>query len=270
VSALHPDGPVALAHSLAGAGDPVCVLLHGITLDRHDLRPLADALARNHTVVGVDLRGHGASPRGAGLEIEDLASDVCMLADDLDLRGAVLVGHSLGGNVAVAAGARAPARFGALVVLDSTPVATPEALAWLEGLVESLDGPDFATVWPEFCRTALFGWTASDELRTSLSARMGEAPADLTRAIVRSFAGYAARRGRADLKACSMPILIVSSSSPTNDEAAIREVAPQTVFAQVVSSGHFMHHEVPDQLSAMVEHFVTACVPRPEFARVSA
>jgi pimeloyl-ACP methyl ester carboxylesterase len=259
--------PVTLAYSISGAGDPVCVLLHGITLDRHDLRPLADPLAERHTVVSLDLRGHGESPAGSALEIEDLAADVCALADELGLTGAVLIGHSLGGNVALAAASRAPERFGALVILDSTPMPTPEARAWLEGLVDSIEGPDYATVWPEFCRTALFGWVAGEELRGSISAHMGSAPPELTRPIVRSFADYAAHRGRADLVACDMPILMISSSLPTNDEDAIREAAPQTVFAQVVASGHFMHHEVPDQLYPMVEHFVSSCVPRPEFAR---
>jgi hypothetical protein len=96
---------------------------------------------------------------------------------------------------------------------------------------------------------------------------MGDAPPELTRPLVRSFTDYATRRGRADLAACAMPILMISSSSPTNDEDAVRAVAPQTVFAQVAASGHFMHHEVSDQVYAMVEHFVTNCVPRPEFSR---
>jgi pimeloyl-ACP methyl ester carboxylesterase len=269
MSSDRDRAPVTLAYSTSGAGDPVCVLLHGITLDRHDLRPLADPLAQTHTVVSLDLRGHGESPGGSGLEIEDLATDVCALADDLDLSSAVLIGHSLGGNVALAAAARAPARFGGLVILDSTPMPTPEALAWLEGLVDSIHGPDYATVWPEFCRTALFGWTADDQLRTSLSSHMGSAPPELTRPIVRSFTDYAAHRGRTDLAACDMAVLIVSSSSPTNDADAVREAAPQTVFAQVAGSGHFMHHEVPDQLYAMVEHFVTSCASRQEFARAA-
>jgi pimeloyl-ACP methyl ester carboxylesterase len=259
--------PVRLAYSTSGRGDPTCVLIHGITLDRDDLRPLAQPLAATHAVVSMDLRGHGQSPVGDGWEIEDLAADVSALAESLDVRGAVLIGHSLGGLVALATAARAPERFAGLVILDSTPVPQSEALAWLEGLVDSIDGPDYATVWPEFCRTALFGWTADDDLRASISSQMGAAPPELTRPLVRSFISYAEHRGRADLAACAMPILIVSSSSPTNDEHAVRDVAPHTVFAQVAASGHFMHHEVPDQLYPMVEHFVSACLPRVEFAR---
>jgi pimeloyl-ACP methyl ester carboxylesterase len=258
---------VALGFGVEGAGDPTCVLIHGITLDRNDLRPLAEPLATTHSVVSVDLRGHGTSPDGSGWEIEDLAADVCALTDSLNLSGAVVIGHSLGGLVALAAAASAPGRFAGLVILDSTPAPQPEALGWLQGLSASIDGPDYATVWPEFCRTALFGYTASAGLRDRISAQMAAAPPELTRPLVRSFNDFAEHRSLDALRTCDMPILVVSSSSPTNDEHAIRETAPHTVFGQVVASGHFMHHEVPDQLHAMVEHFVSDCLPLPQFSR---
>jgi pimeloyl-ACP methyl ester carboxylesterase len=258
---------VVLGFHAEGAGDPTCVLIHGITLDRNDLRPLAEPLAATHSVVSVDLRGHGTSPSGSGWEIEDLAADVCALTDSLDLSGAVVIGHSLGGLVALAAAASAPDRFAGLVILDSTPAPQPEALGWLQGLSASIEGPDYATVWPEFCRTALFGYTASAGLRERVSAQMGAAAPELTRPLVRSFNDFAEHRGLDALRACDMPILMISSSSPTNDEHAIREAAPHTVFGQVVASGHFMHHEVPDQLHAMVEHFLSKCVPLPDFHR---
>jgi pimeloyl-ACP methyl ester carboxylesterase len=258
---------VVLARHVEGAGDPVCILIHGITLDRDDLRPLAEPLSANHLVVSIDLRGHGQSPTGPSYEIDALAADVRALADELDLRNAVVIGHSLGGLVALEAAATAPDRFGGLVILDSSPAPQPEALAWLRGLEETLARPDFETAWPEFCRTALFGWTARDELRDRVSAQMGSAPAELVRPLVRSFNDYAEHRSVDALGMCAMPILIVSSSSPTHDARRVVEAAPQAVFAQVAASGHFMHHEVPEQLYPMVEHFLSACVTRHEFAR---
>lgn len=258
---------VALNYRAEGGGEPTCILIHGATVDGDDLRPLAEPLAVNHSVVSVDLRGHGLSPSGNGWKIEDLAADVCAVTASLDIRDAVVIGHSLGGLVALAAAAGNPERFAGLVILDSTPAPRPEALAWLKELLASIDGPDYETVWPEFCQTAMVGWTASDELRESITSRMGAAPAELQRPIVRNFVEFAEHRGLDALRACDMPILMISSSSPTNDEQAIREAAPQAMFAQVVASGHFIHREVPDQLYPMVEHFVLDCLPLPQFSR---
>jgi pimeloyl-ACP methyl ester carboxylesterase len=261
---------VALAYGVEGTGDPPCVLVHGITLSRDDLRPLAGPLSARHSVVSVDLRGHGQSPAGVSYEIEDLAADVRALADTLELRDAVVIGHSLGGLVALEVAATAPDRFDGLVIIDSSPAPQPEALAWLRDLERTLAGSDFETVWPEFCRTALFGVTATDELRDRVFREMGSASPEPTRSLVRSFNDYAEHRSLAALRACAMPILVIGSSSPTPDTRAVAEAAPQTVFAQVAASGHFLHHEVSDQLYAMIEHFVSNCVPRPEFARPSA
>ncbi len=89
-------------------GTPV-VLLHGITLSAHiwpyQMRDLADAGFR---VVAVDLRGHGGSAHPAkgsgpvfGLTLNRLAQDVEEVLEHLDLAGVVLVGHSMGGMVAL-------------------------------------------------------------------------------------------------------------------------------------------------------------------------
>jgi pimeloyl-ACP methyl ester carboxylesterase len=127
IQSEHLRETVVLGRQVEGAGDPACILIHGIALDRNDLRPLAEPLSASHLVVSIDLRGHGQSPGGPGYEIEALAADVRALADELDLRKAVVIGHSLGGLVALEAAATAPDRFGGLVILDSSPAPQPDA-----------------------------------------------------------------------------------------------------------------------------------------------
>jgi 3-oxoadipate enol-lactonase len=91
-------------HVVERGQGPALLLLHGVML-RSDVwvHQLTD-LAAHHRVVAVDLRGHGASvPGGAGLRppaVTRLAADVRTVVDELDLRDALLVGHSMGGMVA--------------------------------------------------------------------------------------------------------------------------------------------------------------------------
>jgi pimeloyl-ACP methyl ester carboxylesterase len=92
-----PDGGV-LRGVEAGSGPPL-VLLHGITL-RADVWHRQWALADEARVIAVDLRGHGGSEAGhAGSTIEANARDLAFLLEALDLEGAVLAGHSMGGMV---------------------------------------------------------------------------------------------------------------------------------------------------------------------------
>jgi pimeloyl-ACP methyl ester carboxylesterase len=84
-------------------GRPV-VLLHGITLGAqvwpYQMRDLPE---RGLRVIAVDLRGHGRSPSGRArrLTLDRMAADVHEILDELELDGAVLVGHSMGGMVAL-------------------------------------------------------------------------------------------------------------------------------------------------------------------------
>ncbi|MEV0255129.1 alpha/beta hydrolase [Streptomyces sp. NPDC050732] len=91
-----------------GTGDRVALLVHGIMSDHRTWRRVGPALAdKGYRVIGVDLRGHGASGRGAyGAEV--FADD---LVDTLPTGAELALGHSLGGlALALAAERLAPAR----------------------------------------------------------------------------------------------------------------------------------------------------------------
>ena len=82
-----------------GSGPPV-VLVHGVTLGVAAWVPQLHQLARTHRVVAVDQRGHGQSIAGdGGYSLERLAADLSCVLGALELRGAVVVGHSMGGMV---------------------------------------------------------------------------------------------------------------------------------------------------------------------------
>jgi pimeloyl-ACP methyl ester carboxylesterase len=118
-----------LERSAEGAGRGTVMLLHGVALSaaiwRYQLHSLVDAGFR---VVAIDQRGHGASTVGSdGLSIERLADDVVEVLKGLDLYDVVLVGHSLGGIVALELAARDPTADGrigalALVATAANPV----------------------------------------------------------------------------------------------------------------------------------------------------
>ncbi|WP_051297777.1 alpha/beta fold hydrolase [Brevibacterium album] len=96
-----------LAHDLTGDG-PLLVLIHGITENRSSWDPID--LTTAFTVLRVDARGHGDSPAGDAYDPATLAADVHDTVEALR-PGArpLVVGHSMGGLIATAYGARFPA-----------------------------------------------------------------------------------------------------------------------------------------------------------------
>jgi pimeloyl-[acyl-carrier protein] methyl ester esterase len=131
VATLRIDGAPALSYRDQGSG-PALLLLHGWSRASSDLDRLAARLASRHRVVRLDLRGHGGSAPGP-FTLANLAGDVAALAGTLDLRDALLVGWSLGGQVALAALPRLGARVVRLALVGATPRFT-EGDGWPHGL----------------------------------------------------------------------------------------------------------------------------------------
>lgn len=99
ISIVHARG----AGSGGGGAGPV-VLVHGLTANVDDWGPVAERLvARGLDVVGIDLRGHGRSTLGADRFTPlRLSHDLAAVLEALDLRRAVLAGHSMGGMTVLA------------------------------------------------------------------------------------------------------------------------------------------------------------------------
>ncbi|KAA2236094.1 alpha/beta fold hydrolase [Salinarimonas soli] len=111
---------IDLAYTIAGAGPPL-VLVHGFACGRrmwvHQLRDLA----RDHTVIAYDQRGHGLSgapERAEGYSPGHLGRDLAGLLDHLGIERCHLVGFSLGGGPALGFALAKPERVASLVLAD--------------------------------------------------------------------------------------------------------------------------------------------------------
>ena len=103
-----------------GRGDPL-VLLHGVATSRLIWRHVTAPLSGARRVIAVDVPGFGeSSPAGAGFELSGVAD---ALARQLELERFDLLGHSLGGALAVALAARHPGRVRKLVLVSPAGLA---------------------------------------------------------------------------------------------------------------------------------------------------
>jgi lipase len=118
-SADRVPGEVELAIWRAGSGPEPVICLHGITAQHRAFNALARYLGPSRSLVGVDLRGRGDSAKpGSGYGLGAHAGDVIRVLDHLGLQQAVILGHSMGGFVALETALSYPNRVRALVLLD--------------------------------------------------------------------------------------------------------------------------------------------------------
>lgn len=122
-------------------GRPTVVMVHGLGMSARSLLPTARLLAPDFRVLVPELPGNGQSTRPAEvLDVPGLADALVGWMDTVGLPSAVLVGHSLGSQVAVHAAGRHPDRVTALVLVSPSRdplIGTP----WKKALRLLLDGP---------------------------------------------------------------------------------------------------------------------------------
>ena len=113
-----------LHYHRSGQGRPL-VILHGLFGTWENLGASVKALAAHWDVIAPDLRNHGRSPHADEHSYPLMASDLAQLLDSLELETVSILGHSMGGKVAMEFALTFPARVDKLIVVDIAPVQYP-------------------------------------------------------------------------------------------------------------------------------------------------
>lgn len=113
-----------LNYKRSGTG-PTIILIHGLFGSLENLGMVRRGLQSNFDVISIDLPDHGESPHSTQFCFQQYSTAVIELMDSLSLKAVILVGHSLGGKVAMQTALKNPQRISALIVADIAPVSYP-------------------------------------------------------------------------------------------------------------------------------------------------
>jgi pimeloyl-ACP methyl ester carboxylesterase len=246
---------VALAYKQAGTGDPPMMLVHCWTCDHTFFGPQFDHFTRTRRVIAVDLRGHGESdkPRQA-YTVAGFADDLVWVCRQLAVEKPVVVGHSMGGNVALELAAHYPDFAAAIVMIDSCIVPPPALVENLKGAAEALRGPDYRETSRQIMESVCLP-TDDQERKARLKEITSSAPQHVMSSTFDEH--ILLWDGAAAAAACKTPALYIGAATPLSDVNRFRELCPQLMVGQTVGAGHFNNQEVPEQVNAMIERFLT-------------
>lgn len=260
MSVLTRDG-ITLYYEETGHGGPPVVLVHGAFCDHTDFGPLVERYRTDHRVVAVDLRGHGrSSAPERRYSVEVFADDVDWVCAQLGVHRPVVIGHSLGGQVALQIAASHPDLPAAVVALDSTIVPPAGTAEMLAPFTAAMATPGYLDAVRRFMTMAIL---PTDE-RTHAAGvldRMGTVPRHVVASTWED--GLIGWDSEAAAAGCRAPLLYLDHGAPNCDLARLADLCPHLVTGRTVGAGHWALLEVPDQVTAMIDRFVRTRVPAP-------
>jgi pimeloyl-ACP methyl ester carboxylesterase len=245
------DG-VKLAYLDVGAGDPPLLFVHGWCCDHTYWRDQIPEFAKAHRVIAVDLRGTGDSDApDEDSSVSQFADDVAWLANEVNLQKPIIVGHSMGGLIALDIARKHPDLPRALVFNDApmTPF-SDQFDALRAALMAGLQSPAYKNVAANFVNSAMFTPDSLDELKNEIVAGMANAPQRLMHTALASIFGHAKTPGP-----LPVPSLFVRAATATSTEDELKQRYPG-LEVTTVNCGHFIQMEMPAEFNAIVRAFI--------------
>jgi len=251
-----------LHHKITGNGPPV-IILHGLFGMLDNWRSIARMLEENYQCILVDLRNHGRSPHHEEMNYQVMATDIKELMDDLDIDDAIIMGHSMGGKVAMQVAIDHTDRVGKLIVID---IATKEYISHHDDVITAIEsvvpsgikerseaeqilrrylGQDEATI--QFLMKNLnrlpgggFEWKANmpviiDHYEEILEGVKSDIPFDKPVLFIRG---------------------ALSGSLKDEDWAEIKWLFPQAQLITIANAGHWVHADQPEALINALRTFM--------------
>lgn len=249
-----------LHYQQLGEGEPL-LIIHGLFGSSDNWRSMARYFSKFFQVISLDLRNHGQSPHSEQQDFSLMAEDVKAVCDSLGISKAHILGHSLGGKVAMQFAAYYPQSVNKLVVVDISPRQYFSQHTPMMDLMMALDMSQYST-------------------RSEIDQALSVSISDKT---VRQFllmnlrsddSGFIWRINLPALKnnyqklmapVCEATVLVMpslfvygalSDYVSTEDRALIQQHFTQATFVAIEKAGHWVHAEKPQQFKQVVEEFL--------------
>jgi pimeloyl-ACP methyl ester carboxylesterase len=265
----------------AGSG-PALLLLHGIGNNCQTWAGVIGRLAETHTVIAPDLLGHGESDKPRGdYSIAAYANAMRDLLTVLDIERATVVGHSLGGGIALQFAYQFPERCERLVLVGSGGLG-PELSAGLRAAalpgaelvltaLTGVSGPLRVGMQAIERVGRLAGWKRVGDLAEAGDALLALKDVEARRAFLRTLRGVVDARGQAVTAldrlylADAVPLLVIWGSRdpivPAQHAETVRAMVPSARVHVFDGAGHWPHLDEPDRFCDLLLDFISTSEP---------
>ena len=235
------------------------VFVHGFACTHADWRLQLAHFGADHETHAPDLRGHGRThARPEDCSIETFGADIAALLEGKELKGAVLIGHSMGCRVVLQAALNAPERVAAIALVD--------------GSFQAANAPVVIENYPEFARKMFEQmFLAPSEIGAAIVERAVRLPESIGAALLPRMWRWDAENMERALAAVKVPLLVIQSTSLNAERKRValkagettpwldivRRNAPHARIEIIPGVGHFPQLETPEQVNKLLSGLVS-------------
>jgi pimeloyl-ACP methyl ester carboxylesterase len=252
-----------LAHIAHGESGAPVVILHGLLGSARNWSSIARQLGATHRVFALDLRNHGASPWADEMTYDQMADDVRAFLARHGLPAAAVIGHSMGGKVAMRLALGHGEQVERLVVVDVAPVTYGRTF---NAYVEAMRGLDLAGISRRSEADVLLAEQIADArvrgflLQNLVSSEDGLAWRVPLQALAVNMPELVGFPESAEAEQYEGPTLFVAGGLSDyvrpEHHAAIMRLFPNAQLAAIPDAGHWVHAEAPEQFLEVVGAFL--------------
>ena len=252
-----PDG-VTIVYHIEGKGSPALVFVHGWNCDRSFWRDQVAYFARTHTVVAIDLPGHGESgTTRKDWSIPAFGADVAAVVREEGLKRVLLVGHSMGGEVSLEAARLLTGRVIGIIGVDTfqdfAAAVSPEEIASAMTYYRA----NFKASMEMIARS-MFPWGVDPNLVERVVRGMTAANPGISLAVMEALFGYKPQRALRDVR---LPIRVINSDRRPTNIAGNRKLAASFGARIMTGLGHFLFLEAPGEFNHVLEQTIAELDP---------
>ncbi|KAF7406497.1 hypothetical protein HZH68_005866 [Vespula germanica] len=249
------------------------VIMHGLFGSKNNWNSLSKAIHQNsqRKVIAVDARNHGDSPHSSKMSYKHMAQDIVQLLSDLEIKKAIVIGHSMGGSAMMYLALHYPHLIEKLVVVDMSPArASPNLIEMVKifKVMNSiiLDGIPSLSKARKTAEEQLAEVIKPLPLRQFLTMNIVEAEPGKYKwrvnlpVLEQNFSTEIAIFPNVGGKVYTGPTLFIGGSNSDyiriEDHPAIRKLFTRAEFLYIAGADHWVHADKPAEFINIVTNFI--------------
>ena len=262
---LSDLNPIKLAFEYFGeTTNPPLIILHGFFASSRNWRAIAKQLAKNYQVYVLDLRNHGDSPHTEIMDYPQMAADVAEFINHHQLDSAIIIGHSMGGKVAMTLALSQPQLINQLIIVDIVPVSYQHSF---NDTINALKSVPLKTISNRrqaetYLIDSIPEASSRQFLLQNLQLKEGEYQWRIDLKIFETASVIIPTFPDLNNQSFNQPVLFIFGENSTffteTVEQQITPLFPQAVIKILAGVGHWLHAEKPVEFIAIVDSFLGA------------